>query len=205
MLKVESIKTYNWLSAIKGMRNPLQSWDKMDSVEDNDQIVLGPNDKNLMIRLLKAGTEHRKYVRQIFVSFEVTAPIYWWKEFDQYKIGVTTNSTSTMHTIHKKPFKEEDFSFEHIDDKDKDYLLIRLNDLRELYLSTSNKYDWYSLIQFLPSSYNQTRMVSCNFENLLNIVQQRQFHKLDEWHTFIDTLYESIPFLKECIEELADL
>ena len=185
MLKVEHLEQFNVHNAIRGMRNPLNSWDRSDSTSDH----VGKNDLDLMRRLYKAGSEHRKYLRQIFVSLDITAPLYWWKEFDTYKVGTTSNSCSTMHTLHKRDLTPEDFSIEYLDDDSlntfNEYLEM-LNSLRRSYITTKNKNMWYKLIQMLPSSYNQKRTITMSMENVANIVNQREHHKLDEWHTLVD-------------------
>lgn len=185
MLKVEHLEQFNISGALRGMRNPLNSWDRSDSTSDH----VGKNDLDLMQRLYKAGPEHRKYLRQIFVSLDITAPLYWWKEFDTYKVGTTSNSCSTMHTLHKRDLTPEDFSIEYLDDDSlntfNEYLEM-LNSLRRSYITTKNKNMWYKLIQMLPSSYNQKRTITMSMENVANIVNQREHHKLDEWHTLVD-------------------
>ena len=192
MIKVEKIDIWGWEHAIRGMRNPMNSWDKSDSKGS----VVGDNDLDLMMRLVKAGPEHRKFLRQIFVSMDITAPLYWWKEFDTYKIGTTANSCSTMHKIHAKEFKLEDFSHEHLYSDEKEVLesvISALNGARELYLDSRHKNDWWQMIQLLPSSYNQKRTVTMSYENMLNICLQRENHKLDEWHGFVKLCVAIIP------------
>lgn len=187
MLKVEHLEQFNIFGALRGMRNPLNSWDRSDSTSDH----VGKNDLDLMRRLYKAGPEHRKYLRQIFVSLDITAPLYWWKEFDTYKVGTTSNSCSTMHTLHKRDLTPEDFSIEYLDDDSlntfNEYLEM-LNSLRRSYITTKNKNMWYKLIQMLPNSYNQKRTITMSMENVANIINQREHHKLDEWHTLVDAL-----------------
>ena len=207
MIKIENIETWGFEHAIRGMRNPLNSWDKSDTLlcgnADNPDLILGKNDLDLMQRLCKAGSEHRKYLRQIFVSIDITAPLYWWKEFDTYKVGTVANSCSTMHTIHKKPFDFDDFSCEHLNENS--YLVLartieELNLNRALYLQTKDKVYWWQMIQLLSTSYNQKRTVTMNYENVVNIIHQRENHKLDEWNIFCDTMLENLPYLKEIIE-----
>ncbi len=213
MIRVEYENMFNLEGAIRGMRNPLASWDKSDSEfypwdESSDEI--GENDMNLMRRLYKAGSEHRKYLRQIFVSMDITAPLYWWKEFDTYKVGTVANSCSTMHTIHKKEFTEDDFSHEKLmNETDVPFFSPRgtlgqiintLNYCREKYLETRDKNWWWQMIQLLPSSYNQRRTVTMNYENVVTIIKQRTGHKLDEWNDFIKILKE-LPFVNEIIED----
>lgn len=205
MIKIENIETWGFEHAIRGMRNPLNSWGKSDSFfyENGTNTVLGEEDLYLMNRLYKAGNEHRKYLRQIFISMDVVAPLYWWKEADQYRIGVTTNSCSTMHTIHKKEFELNDFSHEHLNSESVNrlkFLLELLNIYRESYIVSQDKQDWWQLIQLLPSSYNQRRTVTMNYENVVNIIHQRSGHKLDEWNKFVEVL-KSLPYIKEIMGE----
>lgn len=223
MLKVEHIETWGFGHAIRGMRNPMNSWDKSDSYDcqayfaecygctsaaycslSANMHVVGPNDLDLMRRLYKAGPEHRKYLRQIFVSMDITAPLYWWKEFDTYKVGTVANSCSTMHKIHSKKFELDDFSHQHITEDVSceafRHIVNALNFNRDMYLETKDKKWWWNMIQLLPSSYNQKRTVTMNYENVMSIIHQRSNHKLDEWHIFIDYL-ESLPYVKEIMEE----
>lgn len=203
MIKIENAKVEGWEPAIRGMRNPMNSWEKSDSYFigsydelENDSFLIGPNDKDLMKRLAKAGTDHAKYRRFIVVTADVTAPLYWWKEHDQYKVGTVTNSTSTMHKIQAKEFTLDDFSHEHLSDFARDYILgetiHELNVNRTEYLNTGDKQYWWGMIQLLPSSYNQRRTVMLNYEVLANIYHARKNHKLDCWHTFCDWI-ESLP------------
>ena len=202
MIKVENINVYNITRAVYSARNAMNSWNKSDSNLDND--ILGEADLDLAKRLYKAGTEHRKYLRQIFVSMDITAPLYWWKEIDQYRINVTTNSCSTMHKIHSKPIELTDFSFEdfYIDDNGlnvEDYFINIVADceeLRQLFLKTKDKKYWRVLIQLLPESYNQKRTITMNYENVMNIINQRSNHKLDEWREFCGILLD-LPYVKE--------
>ena len=217
MIKVENIDIWGFEHAIRGMRNPLNSWAKSDSLAfgtatiyaDNEIVaeMIGPNDLTLMKTLYQAGPEHRKYLRQIFVSMDITAPLYWWKEFDTYKVGTVANSCSTMHTIHRKEFTLDDFSHEHLINGTSKIMLNGVIDLmnqyRSQYLSTKNKEYWWQLIQLLPSSYNQKRTVTMNYENVATIIRQRSHHKLDEWNNFIDILKE-LPYVKEIMEETED-
>lgn len=218
MIKIENVvlpHEKQWEAIIRGMRNPLNSWDKSDSKECRDLFcgecneeclpysngfIIGSNDFDLMKRLDKAGTEHRKFMRMITVYIDITAPLYWWKEFDTYKVGTVTNSCSTMHKIAAKEFTMEDFSCEHLEtisrlDEDgeeyKPYMLMKemikcLNACRKTFMETKNKTDWWQLIQLLPSSYNQKRTVMLNYEVLANMYHQRKKHKLDEWRTFCE-------------------
>ena len=230
MLKTENFQTYGWESAIHGMRNPMNSWQKSDTqyctTYYNDGklgcrycdyrhynaecskaccgVMLGSNDLDLMKRLRRGGPDDRKYLRQIFVSVDITAPLYWWKEMDQYKVGTVTNSCSTMHKIASKEFTLDDFSIEHLyEDVIKvpfNSIIDCLNFFRGLYLQHHDKDDWWQLIQLLPSSYNQKRTWTANYEVLCNIYHARKNHKLDEWHTFCNTI-ENLPYAKQLIIE----
>ena len=197
MIKLTNTEVFGWEAATRGMRNPMNSWDRSDSdwefVEDpsiinpNDsvQFVLGSNDADLMRRLCKGGPVHAKFRRMITVYVDIEAPLYWWKEFDTYKVGTVANSCSTMHKIHAKEFDFDDFSHEHLMPGSKDLLgevIQMLNFARILYLERKNKEDWWQMIQLLPSSYNQKRTVMLNYEVLNNIYHSRLGHKLDEWH-----------------------
>ena len=201
MIKVENIETWGFEHAIRGMRNPMNSWDKSDTVRwalDLDPEI-GPNDLDLMRRLYNAGSEHRKYLRQIFVSMDITAPLYWWKEFDTYKIGTVANSCSTMHKIHAKPFELSDFSHEHMNEKSLyvlEIIVAYLNGVRNAFLETKDKTYWWQLIQLLPSSYNQRRTVTMSYENIMTMINQRSYHKLDEWRFFVDIL-RNLPYVTE--------
>ena len=224
MIKLDNTEAMGWEAAIRGMRNPMNSWDKSDSefnvpcnICDNpiydcedcpvsdmqDKALIGPNDLDLMTRLRNAGTDHRKFMRMITVYVDITAPLYFWKEFDTYKVGTVANSCSTMHKIADKKFTLEDFSHEHLEELERiefdisHELLVRtvvvLNHYRDLYLETKDKKYWWQMIQLLPSSYNQRRTVMLNYEVLANIYKSRRNHKLDEWHTFCDWI-ESLPY-----------
>ena len=208
MLKIENFEVLGWEHAIRGMRNPMNSWEKSDSNFFDDSeghvcnicqghgsmslIEIGPNDYALMKNLRNAGTDHRKFMRMITVYLDITAPLYWWKEFDTYKVGTVANSCSTMHKIHAKEFTLEDFSCEKLYDPLGDLrpIVDRLNVYRERYLETKDKNDWWQMIQLLPTSYNQKRTVMLNYEVLANIYKSRRNHKLDEWHTFCDWISE---------------
>jgi hypothetical protein len=202
MIKLENTSVMNFENAIRGARNPMNSWDKLDSTFDaNGNFVFGPNDLSLGRKLCKAGSDHRKFVRQIFISVDITAPIYWWKEFDTYKVGTVANSTSTMHKIHSKPFELSDFSTDKIVDSAKDCMqeiLKVLENLRQEFISdkASNKDAWYSIIQLLPESYNQKRTVTLNYENAISMYYSRRNHKLSEWHVFCDWILD-LPYFKE--------
>lgn len=245
MIKVENIEVFNFEGAIRGMRNPLNSWDKSDSfygctIDDEDNVnrehhkngeitkcedcgwyaplcwsskegfnkrkyIVGKADLDLMHRLFVAGQPHRKYLRQIFVSMDITAPLYWWKEFDTYKVGTTANSCSTMHKIHDKEFTLDDFSHEHLigeeDSIDEpigtlSFMVDILNMWRDDYLRTKDKDDWWQMIQLLPSSYNQKRTITMNYENVFNILEYRQGHKLDDWRELCEIL-KDLPYVRE--------
>lgn len=221
MLKVENVEVLGWEAAIRGMRNPMNSWEKSDShyechehdkLSDDcqkvyllDEYIPGPNDLNLMTRLRNAGTDHRKFMRMITVYLDITAPLYWWKEFDTYKVGTVANSCSTMHKIAAKEFTLDDFSHEHLSDFSshpenvQDPLTIlsstikTLNSCRECYIKEKDNFFWWQMIQLLPSSYNQKRTVMLNYEVLVNMYKSRRNHKLDEWHTLCDWI-ESLPY-----------
>ena len=239
MIKIEKTNVFGWEAAIRGMRNPMNSWDKSDSFQCDgigcrfelcpsynpsdggcsleNQFVIGFNDMDLMKRLRQAGTDHRKYLRMIHVQADVTAPLYWYKEYDTYKISTVANSCSTMHKIAEKEFTLWDFSCEHLNDDceacnivfgdHSDYLtsldilkytIEGLNYWRRRYLTTKDKDDWWQMIQLLPTSYNQKRTIDLNYENLINMYHARKNHKLDEWHDFCDWI-ESLPYAKELI------
>lgn len=233
MIKFENTEVMGWEAAIRGMRNPMNSWDKSDSGicfdtvachtcradrnhcksrMENKEFVVGYDDMNLMTRLRNAGTDHRKFMRMITVYVDITAPLYWWKEFDTYKVGTVANSCSTMHKIHAKEFTLDDFSNEHLLGKAVQYngyvptsvlecTIGALNEFRELYLETKDKKYWWQMIQLLPSSYNQRRTVMLNYEVLANIYKSRKNHKLDEWRMFCDWIL-TLPYgslLKESV------
>lgn len=202
MLKVERISVMNLENAMRGARNPLNSWARSDSYYDeNGQYILGENDLGLAKRLARAGSDHRKYLRQIFISVDVTAPMYWWKEYDTYKVATVANSTSTMHKIHSKEFSRADFSLDKLDEDSMaffDTIIAKLEELRLKYTETKDKQYWYDIIQLLPSSYNQMRTCSLNYETLINIYYARKGHKLDEWHTFCDFI-KTLPYAKDLI------
>lgn len=215
MIKVENIETFGLYGAMRGMRNPLNSWDKADTTvyqgHDKEFVNIGVNDLNLATRLIKAGTEHRKFLRMIHVQMDVIAPLYWWKEADTYKVGTTTNSCSTMHKIAAKEFALDDFSHDHLFNDAVVYngyvstsvlecVIGALNEFRNLYLETKDKRYWWQMIQLLPSSYNQRRTWDVSMETLLSILHQRKNHKLDEWNEFRDICLEQVPYLKEFYE-----
>lgn len=237
MINIENIDVYGWEAAIRGMRNPMNSWDKSDSwygcrrgdygridaefcrekCRCDCEFCIGLNDMKLMKSLVKAGTDHRKFLRMINVTMDITAPLYWWKEFDTYKIGTVRNSCSTMHKIHAKEFELDDFSHEHLTNMLKETLpysenilycgngigaleeiIDVLNGFRTNYIETKNKRYWWQMIQLLPSSYNQRATVQLNYEALLNMYHSRKAHKLDEWREFCK-LIENLPYMNEFI------
>ena len=246
MLKIENVEVVGWEAAIRGMRNPMNSWELSDSTlckggdgfEDcrvsingecprldgdfsNNIFCIGENDFSLMMRLRNAGTDHRKFMRMITVYLDITAPLYWWKEFDTYKVGTVANSCSTMHKIHAKEFTLDDFSYEHLIDSPlveeepgkpallnmqaREMLVILVNVLNAArcnYLKTKDKKYWWQMIQLLPTSYNQKRTVMLNYEVLANIYKSRRHHKLDEWHTFCDWV-ETLPYASLINAEIA--
>lgn len=199
MIKLERTDVMNFENAMRGARNPLNSWARMDSQTVDGRFTFGENDLDLAKRLAKAGSDHRKFIRQIFITVDITAPLYWWKEYDTYKVGTVANSTSTMHKIHSKPFTMDDFSTDHMNEetlammqKNIDFL----EEIRNKYLETKDKSYWYSMIQLLPESYNQMRTCTMNYENVLSMYYSRKDHKLAEWHTFCDWILE-LPYFKE--------
>lgn len=202
MIKIERDAVMNFENAIRGARNPMNSWNRMDSYYDEKgNFIMGPNDLSLAQRLARAGSDHRKFIRQIFVSVDFTAPLYWWKEYDTYKVATVANSTSTMHKIASKPFELDDFSHDHMNEKALESLksvIAVLEELRLEYVETKDKDVWYSMIQLLPSSYNQMRTCTMNYETLMNIYYARRNHKLQEWHTLCDWI-TTLPYAKELI------
>lgn len=202
MITIERTSVMNFENAIRGARNPMNSWNRMDSFYDEQgNFIMGPSDLNLAQRLARAGSDHRKFIRQIFVSVDFTAPLYWWKEYDTYKVATVANSTSTMHKIASKPFTLDDFSHERMNTQAQEALahtVSVLEDLRKDYLETKDKETWYSMIQLLPSSYHQMRTCTLNYETLMNIYYARRNHKLDEWRTVCDWI-ASLPYAKELI------
>lgn len=225
MIKIENVETFGWEAAIRGMRNPMNSWEKSDSVKcyanancpgicknNVSGICIGFNDFDLMTRLRNAGTDHRKFMRMITVYVDITAPLYWWKEFDTYKVGTVANSCSTMHKIHAKEFMLEDFSCEHIGDVSNcdpmyyaalEGVIMALNEARHCFLDTKDKKYWWQMIQLLPSSYNQRRTVMLNYEVLANIYKSRRNHKLNEWVKFCAWI-KTLPYSKLITEESKD-
>ena len=233
MIRIENIDVFGWEAAIRGLRNPMNSHDKSDSglkimneedvefgYEPNYEYVVGENDLTLMKKLCKAGTDHRKFMRMINVTMDITAPLYWWKEYDTYKVGTVANSCSTMHKIADKEFTLNDFSHEHLlngfagydigiqynseyDDSPEDvleYIIYALNKCREKYLETNDKKYWWQMIQLLPSSYNQRRTVQLNYEVLLNMYHARKNHKLDCWREFCKWI-ETLPYFNEICDD----
>lgn len=210
MIEIEETQVYGWEAALRGMRNPLNSWKKADSgyleqpyySEDTGALytyTIGPNDMSLAKRLANAGTDHRKYLRMISVSADITAPLYWWKEYDTYKVGTVANSCSTMHKIHSRAFDISDFSTDHLTYESREQLrstIIFMNKCRRRYDEYKNKEDWWQLIQLLPTSYNQKRTVLLNYEVLLNMYHSRKNHKLDEWREFCEWT-ERLPYFCE--------
>ena len=201
MIRVDDVNVWGFNHAMRGMRNPMNSWDRADTIFDLEGGVfrMGDADQQLMHKLFRAGTEHRKYMRQIFVSMDITAPLYWWKEFDTYKVGTTANSCSTMHKIAAKEFTDDDFSLEHLEG-DANFcagvIIETLNDYRKKYLNTKDKRYWWCLIQLLPSSYNQKRTVTMDYENAASMIRQRTGHKLDEWNDFVKVLSD-LPYMDD--------
>ena len=190
-------------NAIRGARNPMNSWAKSDSYyNEKGEFVLGEADLDFGARLCRAGSDHRKFIRQIFVSVDITAPLYWWKEFDTYKVGTVANSCSTMHKIHAKPFEREDFSCDRMDESALnmlDAIVDYLEEERQKFCENKeDRQSWHNMIQMLPSSYNQMRTVTMNYENLINIYYARNTHKLAEWHVFCDWI-RNLPYADKLI------
>ena len=202
MIKITNITVMNFENAMRGARNPMNSWARMDSYYDDEgNFVLGENDLSLASRLAKAGSDHRKFVRQIIVSLDISAPFYWWKEFDTYKVGTVANSCSTMHKIQAKEFAREDFSCEKMSEEGLavlDSVIAFMERERLAFIETKDKAHWHNMIQMLPTSYNQLRTVTLNYEVLINIYKARRYHKLDEWKIFCAEI-EKLPYAKELI------
>ena len=202
MIRITNISVMNFENAMRGARNPMNSWARMDSYYDDEgNFVLGENDLSLAARLAKAGSDHRKFVRQIIVSLDISAPFYWWKEFDTYKVGTVANSCSTMHKIQAKEFTRSDFSCEHMSEEGLavlDSVIAFMERERLAFIETKDKAHWHNMIQMLPTSYNQLRTVTLNYEVLINIYKARRYHKLDEWKIFCAEI-EKLPYAKELI------
>ena len=202
MITIERISVMNLENAVRGARNPMNSWDKSDSYYDeNGNYILGENDLSLCRRLAMAGSDHRKYLRQIFVSMDINAPLYWWKEFDTYKVATVANSFSTMHKIHAKPFSREDFSCDRLSDAalaQLDSLIAFLEERRQVFVATKDRAAWHDMIQLLPASFNQLRTVTMNYETLVNIYYARKSHKLAEWHVMCDVI-KTMPYADQLI------
>ena len=194
MIKIENIDVYGWEAAIRGARNPMNSWDRMDSCYNNGEFEIGENDYDLLRRLTIAGPEHRKWNRMVAVTMDITAPLYWWKEYDTYKVGTVANSCSTMHKIQAKKFEMSDFSVEHLRSLRVMHEVIdELNFYRDKFNKDKKKEDWWEMIQLLPTSYNQKRTAHLNYEVLGTMYHQRRHHKLDEWVEFCDTI-KTLPY-----------
>lgn len=221
MIRIEKTSVSNFEGAIRGMRNPMNSWDKSDSKRVgcrrtpkcylSKDFELGPNDLDLCCRLIKSGSDHRKFVRQIFVCMDVTAPLYWWKEFDTYKVATVANSTSTMHKIHSKPISMDDFSTDHLAPEFVPTFEKFIADIEQIRLQYLEEQDadkkkllWYTMIQSLPESYEQTRTITLNYETLFNIYRARKNHKQQEWHTFCDWIL-GLPYMKEFLAALGEV
>ena len=202
MILLERTSVMNLENAMRGARNPMNSWNRSDSYyNEAHEYVLGPNDLGLAMRLRKAGSDHRKFIRQIFVSVDITAPLYWWKEYDTYKVATVANSTSTMHKIHAKPFELSDFSHEKLTERGLralEDLIAVMEQYRTEFIATKDKTAWYNMIQLLPTSYQQMRTCTMNYETLVNIYYARKNHKLDEWHTFCGWI-RTLPYADQLI------
>jgi hypothetical protein len=202
MITLDKTSVYNFENALRGARNPMNSWGRMDSAYDEKgNYILGEADLTLMMQLCKAGSDHRKFMRQIFVSVDICAPLYWWKEFDTYKVGTTANSTSTMHKIHSKPFDLGDFSHDKMGKETLaalENIIVHLEGERKAFVKTKDKAHWWNLIQLLPSSYNQLRTCTMSYENLRNMYHARKAHKLDEWREYCRWV-EALPYSKQLI------
>ena len=204
MIKIENIDVYGFEAAIRGARNPMNSWDRMDSCYNNGEFEIGENDYKLLKNLTIAGPEHRKWNRMVTVTMDITSPLYWWKEYDTYKVGTVANSCSTMHRIHAKKFEMSDFSVEHLRSLRVMHEIIdELNFYRDKFNKSKNKDDWWEMIQLLPTSYNQKRTVHLNYEVLGTIYHQRRHHKLDEWVDFCDTI-KTLPYSEFIAREFGD-
>ena len=196
MIKIENIDVYGFEAAIRGARNPMNSWDRMDSCYNNGEFEIGENDYKLLKNLTIAGPEHRKWNRMVTVTMDITAPLYWWKEYDTYKVGTVANSCSTMHKIQAKEFTLDDFSHEHLNKISIEVLknvILALNEARQDFIGYKEKEYWWQMIQLLPTSYNQKRTVHLNYEVLGSMYHQRRHHKLDEWVEFCDII-KTLPY-----------
>ena len=200
MIRIDNLQVYGFESAMRGMRNPMNSW----SLGDTKGNHIGENDLKLLKQLLKAGSDHRKVLRQMFISCDITAPLYWWKEFDTYKVGVTSNSQSTMHKLCSRPLSVHDFSFEDMHENEciVNEVIDNLNARIDDYQTTKNKNLWRTIIQLLPCAYNQTRTITMNYENVLNMYSQRKHHKLSEWRGYCYWMYYDLPYFKILVDEL---
>ena len=204
MIKIENIDVYGFEAAIRGARNPMNSWDRMDSCYNNGEFEIGENDYKLLKNLTIAGPEHRKWNRMVIATMDITAPLYFLKEWDTYKVGTVANSCSTMHKIQAKKFEMSDFSVEHLRSLRVMHEVIdELNFYRDKFNKSKNKDDWWEMIQLLPTSYNQKRTVHLNYEVLGTIYHQRRHHKLDEWHVFCDTI-KTLPYSEFITREFGD-
>lgn len=198
MIQVKNIETFGWEAAARGMRNPMNSWSKNDTTQINGAVSIGDADLDLMKRLVKAGREHRKFLRMIHAQMDITAPLYWWKEYDTYKVGTVANSCSTMHKLASRPLTMDDFSTEHLGGTEfyMRQIISAVNGCIQTFQETGNKDAWYAAVQLLPSSYNQKRTVDINYEVVLTMIHQRTGHKLDEWNEFLEAL-EDLPYVEE--------
>lgn len=203
MIKFQRTYVFNTENALRGMRNPMNSWDKADSYYDESgNYIIGPKDLELAQKLIRGGSEHRKFMRQIFVTVDITAPLYWWKEFDTYKVGTVANSCSTMHKIHSKEITRDDFSCDRMSDaalKALDNLLVFIEERRKEFVESKDRKSWDDIIQLLPSSYMQMRTVTLNYENIISMIKQRSAHKLPEWSAGFITWSENLPYSKELL------
>lgn len=203
MIKVENIQTFGFEGAIRGMRNPMNSWKLSDSVVDGDFFAIGDKDMLLAKKLFAGGPVHAKYLRMIHIQMDITAPLYWWKEFDTYKVGTTANSCSTMHKIHSRDFTIDDFSHEHLNNLSLRVLETNINLLnacRKEFNILGDKTYWWQMIQLLPSSYNQKRTIDFNYQTALEMIKWRENHKLDEWREFVKVL-KSLPYIADLLEK----
>ena len=208
MITFERTSVMNMENAMRGARNPLNSWARGDShINEQGEFVFGENDLQLAKRLCQAGNDHRKFIRQIFITVDISATIYWWKEYDTYKVGTVANSTSTMHKIHSKPFERADFSMDHMvpeAEAQMDQMIDCLEQIRLKYMETKDKALWYSMIQLLPESYHQMRTCTMSYENAIAMYRARHGHKLQEWHTFCNWVCE-LPYFQELFPEAVEV